>query len=259
LAATQIVEAIAAARAAGQVFRLGLATGSTPLPTYAALRELFLQPDSTVDFSEVRTFNLDEYLDLPADHPESYRSFMFANLFVPELLYSPANPRGFRPEHIHIPDGQPATSADPVREYHLRAAQYEALLREQGPVDIQILGIGLNGHIGFNEPGAPLDGPTTCAELTESTRLANARFFDGQLELVPRHAITMGIGSIMAARHIILIATGAAKAPIIARTLGCSAPTADIPASALLRHPNVTFLLDAAASSRLPLTHPPLH
>ena len=229
-----------------------MATGSTPLPTYAALKALFLAPGSTLDLSSVVTFNLDEYIGLPLGHPESYRSFMFQNLFVPALLHSELNPRGIREENIHIP-GHPLEQSDldsAKSDFSDKARSYEALLDAQGPIDLQLLGIGLNGHIGFNEPGAPLEGLTHVEELTESTRQANARFFDDDIAQVPKRAITMGIQSILKSKRVVLIATGKGKAEIIRNTVQ-SQVDVNIPATALHLHPHTTFWLDQEANSLL--------
>lgn len=265
---------------------LGLATGSTPIPTYQALLHLFRETDPELDFSNVITFNLDEYQGLPRAHPESYYSFMHTQLFN-SLLYSEENPRGIKKENIHIPngwakkwddlseaeqtvledvienpgrfeairEGSPLTKREEVFILGLRAKEYERLLEELGPVDLQILGIGENGHIGFAEPGSAHDGPTMVVALTESTRRANARFFDGDMSQVPTHALTMGIGTIRKARQIFLMATGEKKARAIQKTVE-EKVSLSVPASALRYHPDVKLLIDFKAAS---LLHNPLN
>lgn len=203
---------------------LGLPTGSTPVGFYEALRR------AAVSFSQVQTFNLDEYVGLPKAHPESYYAFMHRHLIDHVDLV---------PEHCHIPDGM---AADPAAE----CERYEALIRQAGGLDVVVLGIGLNGHICFNEPGTPWDARTRLTPLAEATREANARFF-GSMDAVPRAALTMGIGTILEARQILLLASGESKAEIIRRTLE-GEPDVSVPATALQGHPNVTVLLDTAAA-----------
>lgn len=210
---------------------LGLATGSSPIPVYKALREACAA--GLIDFSRVTTFNLDEYVGLHADHPQSYRYFMR------EHLFSHVN---IRPEATHIPDG---CAVDLAKE----AAAYDETIRLQGGLDVQLLGIGRNGHIGFNEPGERFVDGCHVVELAPNTIAANARFFASEAE-VPRQAISMGIGSIMGARQILLIATGESKAEAIARTVHGDV-TPWVPASILKTHPNVMLLLDQAAAAKL--------
>ena len=210
---------------------LGLATGSTPIPTYQEL--IRLNKAGVVDFSEVRSFNLDEYCNLPVEHEQSYHSFMKANLF----------------DHINIdqnntrvPDGN---AADPEAE----SVNYDADIVKAGGIDIQILGIGRNGHIGFNEPGDAFVYGCHTVQLTQSTIEANRRFFESEAD-VPRQAISLGIGSIMGARKILLLATGADKAQAIHDSVkGDINPQTQ--ASILRGHPDVIFLLDKAAASLL--------
>lgn len=210
---------------------LGLATGSTPLGMYAELVRLHREED--LDFSKVRTFNLDEYVGLPPDHEQSYRHFMNRHLFD-HLNIDPAN--------THVPDGL-------ARDLDGCCAAYEAAIQAAGGIDLQVLGIGTNGHIAFNEPGSPFDSRTRVVDLTESTIQDNSRFFK-RIEDVPTRALSMGIGTIMEAREIVLLATKDNKAEAIARTLE-GPVTEAVPASILQRHPNVTFVLDQAAASRL--------
>ena len=211
---------------------LGLPTGSTPVGMY---QQLVLRMQSKdISFARVTTFNLDEYVGLAGSDPQSYRYFMQENLFkhidLPEA-------RAF------IPDG---AAADPEAE----ALRYDNLLQQKGPLDLLILGIGHNGHIGFNEPGSPWDGKCRVVPLDAETIAANARFFEGDLARVPHSAITMGLATIMSARKIMLLASGSAKAAIIkAATQGTPSP--QIPASILQKHPSVDIFLDAEAAAEL--------
>ncbi len=212
---------------------LGLATGSSPVRLY---RELIrLHREEGLSFRNVVTFNLDEYYGLAPDHPESYRRFMSDQLF--DHVDIPA-------ANTHVPDGRVAR--DQVFE-HCRA--YEEAIRELGGLDLQILGIGRTGHIGFNEPGSGPDSRTRLVTLDTLTRRDAARDFLGE-ENVPRHAITMGVGTILEARRIILLAWGQAKAEVIARSVEDS-PTETIPASFLQKHENCSFYLDTMAGSLL--------
>ena len=207
---------------------LGLATGSTPIPCYADLVSFYEQ--GLLDFSEVVTFNLDEYCQIPLDHPCSYHRFMQENLF--EHI-------NIKKENIHIPAD---TGADAGK-------RYDAAIEAAGGIDLQLLGIGGNGHIGFNEPADAFSCGTHIVALTQSTIQANSRFFDS-IDDVPRHAISMGTSNIMASASIVLIATGKAKAQAIYDTLrGPIDP--QVPASILQLHQSVTFLLDRDAASLL--------
>ena len=206
---------------------LGLATGSTPLPLYRAL------VDMQLDWSRVRTFNLDEYLGLAPEHPQSYHHFMWENLFRHVNI---------RPENVHIPDGLAA-------DVPAFCADYEARIRAVGGIDLQLLGIGSDGHIGFNEPSSSLASRTRIKTLTQRTRADNARFFASADE-VPSHVITMGIGTIMEARTNLLLAFGAKKAQALAEA--AEGPvTAMNPASALQLHPDTRVCLDEAAATQL--------
>lgn len=210
---------------------LGLATGSTPIGTYEAL--VRKHKEEGLDFSKVTTFNLDEYLDLPPTHDQSYRYFMDHHLF---------NHINLDPRCIHVPYGHAAD----VEEF---CDWYEAEIVRAGGIDLQILGIGGDGHIAFNEPGSSLGSRTRLKTLTRQTIADNARFFKDQEE-VPRFAITMGVGTIMEAREIILLANGAKKAEIIAEALE-GPVTAQVSASVLQLHRHVTVLLDAEAGAKL--------
>lgn len=210
---------------------LGLATGSTPVGAYKTLVEWYQKGD--LDFSEVQTVNLDEYRGLTHDNDQSYYYFMHDHLF------SHVN---IDPEHTHIPDG---TEPDPQKACN----DYEDIVKMCGGTDLQLLGLGHNGHIGFNEPADEFPKFTHCVDLTESTIQANARFFE-KLEDVPTQAYTMGIGTIMHAKKILLIASGKDKAEIVKKALfGPVQP--QVPASILQLHPDVTVVLDEAAASCL--------
>lgn len=212
---------------------LGLATGGTMEAVYARLIAAHRQDG--LSFAAARSFNLDEYVGLPPDHPCSYWRYMHQALF----------------DHVDLPAGAgqlPRGDApDPLAE----AARYEAAIAAAGGIGLQLLGLGANGHIGFNEPTSSLSSLTRIKTLTASTRQANARFFD-KAEDVPRHAITMGIGTILAAEEVVLLAYGAAKAEAAAAMI--EGPlSAACPASALQWHRQVTVVLDEAAAARLTL------
>ena len=203
---------------------LGLATGSTPETLYQEMVK------SDVDFSNCVSINLDEYIGLSGDNDQSYRYFMNSHLF---------NEKPFKA--TYVPNGKAEDLAAECRHYEEILANH--------PIDIQILGIGENAHIGFNEPGTPFDAPTQVVELTESTINANKRNFE-KIEDVPTTAISMGIGSIMKSKKVILIAYGEAKAEAIANTIN-GEMTTDVPASVLQNHTDVTIILDDAAASKL--------
>lgn len=210
---------------------LGLATGSTPIPTYQEL--IRLCKGGVLDFSRVRSFNLDEYCNLPVDHEQSYHSFMRQQLFD-HINIDPANTR--------VPDGN-------ARDQAAECASYDTAINQAGGIDIQVLGIGRNGHIGFNEPADTFVYGCHIVNLTQSTIQANRRFFDSEDD-VPRQAISLGIGSIMNARRILLLATGADKAEAIRNAVyGDINPRTQ--ASILRTHSNVIFLLDKAAAGLL--------
>ena len=210
---------------------LGLATGSTPIGLYAELvRDV---KAGKLDLSQVTTFNLDEYRGLAGDHPQSYRYFMDENLF---------GPIGFDHSRTHLPDG---SNPDAAAE----CDAYERAIEAAGGIDLQLLGIGHNGHIGFNEPADEFPPATHVVALTESTINANSRLFDSADE-VPREAYTMGIGTIMRARKLLLAANGADKAEIVAAALR-GPVTPEVPASILQQHDDLTVVLDEAAASCL--------
>ncbi len=201
---------------------LGLATGSTPLGLYRRLAA------GDLDWSRVTTFNLDEYAGLSPEHPQSYHHYMWLHLFRHVNI---------TPARTHIPSATGAGTA------------FEARIAAAGGIDLQILGIGANGHIGFNEPGSSFGSRTRSVSLAARTIADNARFFD-RVEDVPRSACTMGIGTIMESRVIMLMACGKVKAEAVSRALQ-GPVTTDVPASVLQRHPNVLVLLDEAAASLL--------
>ena len=210
---------------------LGLATGSTPLPVYEALRERL----AGVDVSQVRGFALDEYVGLDPAHVESYRSVITREV---------VEPLGLDPRRIHVPNGAEA----PIQH---AGADYEEAIAAAGGVDLQILGIGTDGHIGFNEPGSSFASRTRVKTLTEQTREDNARFFDS-IDDVPRHCITQGLGTILQARHLVLLAFGEGKAQAVADAV--EGPlTALLPGSAIQLHPHATVVVDEAAASKLKL------
>ncbi len=210
---------------------LGLATGGTPLGIYRRLIELHRHQE--LSFRHATTFNLDEYVGLSSDHPQSYRMFMQEHLFQHIDI---------RPEKAHLPSGEAINLQDECREYEER-------IRQAGGIDLQLLGIGTDGHIAFNEPGSSLASRTRLKTLTESTRRDNARFFES-LDQVPSCAITMGIGTILDATRIVLIATGSSKAEVVQLTV--EGPiTSLVPATALQLHANVTIVVDDAAASLL--------
>ena len=213
---------------------LGLATGSSPLAIYDELAARCSA--GTVSFGRARGFTLDEYVGLPADHPETYRNVIDRD-FVSRVDFAPGAVRG--------PDGL----ATDIPRF---CAEYEAAMAQAGGVDLQILGIGTVGHIGFNEPGSSLASRTRIKTLTEQTRIDNARFFDGDVDAVPTHCLTQGLGTIMSARHIVLVATGSQKAEAVHHMVE-GAVSAMWPGTILQHHPHVTVLLDAAAAGRLQL------
>lgn len=210
---------------------LGLATGSSPLSVY---RELIRRHRREgLSFAAVQAFLLDEYVGLPPSHPQSY-AHVIRTVLTDHI--------DIDPERVHGPNGVAA-------DIFAAADEYDALIADSGPVDVQLLGIGGNGHIGFNEPGSSLGSRTRVKTLTEQTRHDNARFFSS-IDEVPRHVITQGLGTISAARHLVLIATGSHKAQAVAAA--AEGPlTASCPASVLQLHPHVTVVVDEAAAAGL--------
>jgi glucosamine-6-phosphate deaminase len=206
---------------------LGLATGSTPLPVWKALSA------RPLDLGRVRGFALDEYIGLPSGHPESYRAVITREV---------VEPLGLNPSLVHVPgdDGGPTEGA---------GERYEAAIAAAGGVDLQVLGIGRTGHIGFNEPGSSLVSRTRVKTLTEQTRVDNARFFDSPDD-VPRHCLTQGLGTILDARHLVLLAFGESKAAAIAGAVE-GPVSSSLPGSAIQLHPFVTVIVDEAAAAQL--------
>ncbi|MGZ0050544.1 glucosamine-6-phosphate deaminase [Brevibacillus gelatini] len=210
---------------------LGLATGGTPVGMYRELVKLY--QEEGIDFSQASSFNLDEYVGLSSTHPQSYRAYMQENLF----------------RHINLPKDKAHVPAGDAKDLEKECARYEEAIHEAGGIDIQVLGIGNNGHIGFNEPGSSAESTTRVVQLTQSTIEANARYF-ASVEEVPTQAVSMGIKTILGAKKIVLLASGEAKAEAV-RLMLEGEPTADVPASLLQLHPDVTVIVDEAAASRL--------
>jgi glucosamine-6-phosphate deaminase len=213
---------------------LGLATGSSPLSIYDELVDRHAA--GRLSFARARGFTLDEYVGLPPDHPERYRH-VIDTVFASRVDFAPGAVAG--------PDGL----ADDLPG---ACARYEEAIAAAGGIDVQILGIGTDGHIGFNEPGSSLASRTRIKTLTQQTRMDNARFFGGDIDAVPTHCLTQGLGTIMDARHVILVATGRSKAEAV-HHLAEGAVTAMWPASILQHHPHATVLVDDAAAQRLQL------
>jgi glucosamine-6-phosphate deaminase len=213
---------------------LGVATGSSPLIIYDELSRRVAE--GSLSLAKVRAFMLDEYVGLPAEHPQRYRNVIRGE-FVDKVDIDPAQVFG--------PDGLAADLASACEAY-------ERAIANTGGVDLQILGIGTDGHIAFNEPGSSLTSRTRIKTLTSQTRSDNARFFGGNVEAVPQHCLTQGIGTILQARHILLVASGRGKAEAV-HQLAEGPVSAMWPATALQLHPHVTVLLDTAAASRLQL------
>lgn len=210
---------------------LGLATGATPLGVYKKIIELHHQ--GKIDFTEVTAFNLDEYLGLEEDHPQSFAFYMKENLFKHINI---------RKDNTFRLEGRPSNIEEHCREY-------EKKIKERGGIDVQILGIGRNGHIGFNEPGSSLSSRTRVKTLTEETVRDNARFFKDEEE-VPKFCLTMGIGTLMESKMVILLASGKNKSDAVFRSVE-GPVTASIPASVLQLHPCVKMLVDEEAGSLL--------
>lgn len=209
---------------------LGLATGSTPIGLYQNM--IKDHNDNKTSYKDVRTFNLDEYVGLPKDHSESYYTFMHVNLF---------NGLDIKEENINVPSG--------LGDLQANCEAYENAMKDY-QVDIQLLGIGSNGHIGFNEPGTSFDSLTHVVELKESTRKDNARFFEPLNEEVPTHAITMGIETVMKAKKILLLASGENKKDAIYGMIKGEV-SENCPASILQKHNDVLVIIDKKAASRL--------
>ena len=209
---------------------LGLATGGTPVGTYEKLVERYNEGD--LDFSEVTSVNLDEYRGLPKEHPESYWSFMHRNLF---------DKVNIDPAKINLPDGTNPDAED-------ACAKYNQIIHAVGGIDLQLLGIGHDGHIGFNEPGEAFELETHCIDLAPTTIEANKRFFDGNEALVPKQAYTMGIKTIMQARKVLVVANGKAKAQAVKDAV-TGPVTPACPGSILQLHPDCILVADEEALS----------
>ncbi len=231
---------IAAAQVIARLIRekpdavLGLATGSTPLPLYAEL--IRMHREDGLDFSQVTTFNLDEYVGLEKEHAQSYHTFMWDNLFSKINITA---------DQVHIPDGM-------TEDVTSCCAAYEQAITEAGGIDIQLLGIGSDGHVGFNEPTSSFQSRTRIKTLTKQTVIDNARFFDGDESQVPHHCITMGIGTIMDARMNLLLGFGKGKADALTATIE-GPVTSMVPASILQHHRSAKFFIDEDAASKLKL------
>ena len=210
---------------------LGLATGSSPIGTYDNLIAMY--ESGNLDFSRIRSVNLDEYVGLDGENDQSYRYFMNKHLFEKVNI---------DPNNTHVPDGT-------ILDSRKSCDAYNAILKEMGTIDLQVLGIGPNGHIGFNEPDDHFTAETHCVDLTDATIQANKRFFEKESD-VPRKAYTMGIGNIMSARMIVLVANGKNKAKALAAALK-GPVTPQCPASILQFHPNVIIVADEDALSEM--------
>lgn len=231
-AAEAIATFLAECLTAAPTLVLGLPTGRTPIAMYAALvRE---HQRGRADFSQATTFNLDEFVGLPAAHPGSYHAYMDQHLFAHVNLH---------PARRFLPNGRARSAAAEAR-------RYEAAIAAAGGLDLAILGIGANGHIGFNEPAARLPAATNVVRLTAASRRGNAEAFGGVVSRVPTYAISMGVGTILSARHVLLLATGAGKAGIVRAALE-GPVTTRVPASLLQTHPRAVVVLDRAAARAL--------
>jgi glucosamine-6-phosphate deaminase len=231
LLARTLADRIAQALADKPDLVIGLPTGRTPVRLYHELGAMYAR--GRIDFSRATTFNLDEFLGLPPDHPGSYRAFMAAHLFARVNL---------APDRINILNG---AAADPAAE----CVRYERAIADAGGIDLQLLGIGTNGHIGFNEPARELVGPTHRVVLKVSTRRSNAALFGGDESKVPHEALSMGMATILRARRIVMIATGKSKARCMERVVN-GPITTKLPASFLQVHRDVELMLDAAAAAQ---------
>jgi glucosamine-6-phosphate deaminase len=211
---------------------LGLPTGKSPIKTYAELRRM--HDEGAIDFSRVRTFNLDEFAGVPPDHPGSFRRFMDEHLF----------------HHVNLPRANIHFLNGTADDLEAECARYEAAITAAGGIELQLLGIGSNGHIGFNEPGDELIAPTHRVSLHDVTRRDNAAMFGGEAGSVPREALSMGMGTILKASAIVLIATGDRKASCVQRMMR-GPLTTRVPASFLQTHRHVEVFLDRAAAALL--------
>jgi glucosamine-6-phosphate deaminase len=231
-AASALAREVARAIAANPRLVLGLPTGRTPIPLYRQLVERHRQ--RSLDCSGVTTFNLDEFLGIAGSDPRSYCTFMHRHLF----------------DHINVPPRRVHFLNGLARNIEAECRRYEMAIRRAGGIDLQLLGLGGNGHIGFNEPGDSLVARTHLVTLTPATRRANAALFGGRPRAVPRQALSMGMATILKARRIVLLATGSAKARAVSRALD-GPLTTRMPASFLQLHPNVEVWVDRAAAAGL--------
>lgn len=234
LAADTIERVLRAREAAGTRAVLGLATGSSPLAVYDELARR--HAEEGLSFAGVQAFMLDEYVGIPAEHPERYRNVIETE-FASRVDIDPAD--------VYGPDGLAA-------DIPAACAAYEAAIAAAGGVDVQLLGVGTDGHIAFNEPGSSLASRTRIKTLTRQTREDNARFFDGDITQVPTHCLTQGLATIMSAKHVVLLASGKHKAEAVHRIAEGSV-SAMWPGTILQHHPHATLLVDEAAASRLQL------
>lgn len=209
--------------------KLGLATGGTPMGMYNKLIEMYNEDE--VDFSQVMTFNLDEYCGLSKENPNSYHYYMFDNFF---------NHINIKKENVNIPDGM-------AEDYNKECREYEALIENAGGIDLQVLGIGANGHIGFNEPAEKLNVMTNVVNLSKETIQANSRYFENE-EKVPKQAISMGMATILKSKRILLLASGKNKVEAIKATVSGKISTG-VPASLLQTHPEITLIIDKEAAA----------
>jgi glucosamine-6-phosphate deaminase len=227
-AASAVAELVAGAVRRERRLVIGLPTGRTMIPMYRVLRQV--ERRRRLDFSRLTTFNLDEFDGIPAEHPGSYRNFMRRHLF---------DGTNVRADAVHFPEGRPSAPED-----------YDVRIENAGGMDLCIVGLGSNGHLGFNEPGTHLTAHTHRVSLLPATRRANAYLFRGDVRRVPTHAISMGIGTILRARLVVLLATGREKAAILRRAL-TGPVTTRVPGSFLQVHPQVVVVLDRAAAAGL--------
>ncbi|MCC3146010.1 glucosamine-6-phosphate deaminase [Halanaerobium sp. Z-7514] len=209
--------------------KLGLATGGTPMGMYNKLIEMYNEDE--VDFSQVMTFNLDEYCGLSKENPNSYHYYMFDNFF---------NHINIKKENVNIPDGM-------TEDYNKECREYESLIENAGGIDLQVLGIGANGHIGFNEPAEKLNVMTNVVNLSKETIQANSRYFENE-EKVPKQAISMGMATILKSKRILLLASGKNKVEAIKATVSGKISTG-VPASLLQTHPEITLIIDKEAAA----------
>ena len=218
-------------------FVLGLATGNSPIKMYEELITLFRGAEN-LNLANLYTVNLDEYFPIQQANDQSYHFYMRKHFWEP--LQQISNTFDYTKQAL-IPNGEAQDSA-------AECARYEAQIQDLGGIDLQILGIGTNGHIGFNEPGSPSDSRTRVIQLADATIKDNSAHFGGDMNAVPKEAITMGIATILEAREIVVIASGANKAPILKSLAELKEPTSEIPASYLMEHPNVHYFTDSAAN-----------